>query len=252
MRNERSLDYYGIEKAMKGKKKKDIHGEICMKGYAKREVPCDVMEIRISFETRGKCTSDVVTELDDNCEKFLAAFKEQNFDLSAFRIFDDEVRQHFGSSPIPPWLRRDNDSDGYNDNKKSSDIPYVSGSKDLSITVPFNMKLRNFIDKVIAENDLHATVRTEYEVSNREEIEEELQGEAIVDSRIKAEAMAKSAGAQIIGIRSINKNDVARREIAMCCCAKASDIETAPRLLDEVKPEVCVLSETADVVWYIK
>lgn len=60
-------------------------GKIKIIGTAQRNVPYDVMNITITFNSWEKTPSAALSHVDEQCERFLSLLKEDGFDIHKLR-----------------------------------------------------------------------------------------------------------------------------------------------------------------------
>ena len=65
------------------------------------------------------------------------------------------------------------------------------------------MEVINRIRQIIDENEYSTRFHIEYELSNEDQIREELLKEALLDSKKKAEDLAEALNMTVIGVKSV-------------------------------------------------
>ncbi len=224
-------------------------GKIRMQGAAEREVPYDVMEVEIRFEARERTSEKATEAVNKQCEKFLRNMKKCGVDIRNFKVGNNATNQ-YSYGAVPSWLKDDLEKKKI-DVDLSKNEPYAQATKNLSIKLPFDMKLRDLVDQIVVKEGLNADVDTNYLVSNENEIRQELIRSAIANSKAMAELLASSAGQKIVGVKEIVKDDICIKA-QECCCESGAILGCMPMLLDEVSAETTTLSESVEIVWLIE
>lgn len=155
-------------------------GKIITKGYARRKVDYDTMNISIKFSSRESQSRDAVRKVTEESELFLSKFKAGGVDISQIMA---------GNCSI--------DKNRYDDHK------YTCAGKSMSLEVPYDLAFLDCIMKLVEKDSLNADVSVECSYSSREEIRSKLLEEAAENAKKKAELMARATGTKIAGIERI-------------------------------------------------
>lgn len=209
-------------------------GKITVSGTAEKEIPADIAEISVRFQTRANSTSNAIKKITEQCEEFLSILKNIGFDMKHIRIKDDHIQQN------------------YFDNRLN-----VTASKSISIKIKLDSALNNYIISILKSKNYDVNYNIEYKVSNLAEIHRQLLKEALSDSKRKAEIVAETMNQHIIGIDSMNtsdiKNPIKYKDIPKI---QNEEIRGVPQsktpLTDNLEPPVNTESETVEAVWIME
>lgn len=207
-------------------------GEMNVKGYAKREVECDLVRYKFDFEATGDSIAEAVYTVNRELERFLSII-EKKFKITpdVFRIESNSTSKSYNSS---------NDKDIYKANRKiSALLPMKSGLSDLFMNV-------------ISGYKFNVELSESYVISNIKEIHKELLKLAIEDSKNKAEMIASFAGEKIAGIKTLkninsrfdsyNEEEYMLDDILRVLDSKSS-LLSSPTVEE---------SESVEIVWFLE
>ncbi len=217
-------------------------GKIKIIGTAQRNVPYDIMDITICFNSWEKTPSAALNHVDEQCEKFLSLLKSEGFELNKIRMKNTELSQNRVKSS------NDDDDDEYEWLKLEA-----TASMDISFPIKFDMELLNHIKDIIKSGDFDSNLNVDYHVSNIFDIHKELLKEAIEDSKSKAEIITSTMNQKIIGIDKVLFGDKYGRinteedffEEKVHCLGES-------HLSNELSAYVEVVKETVEVDWIIE
>ena len=207
-------------------------GKIIVNGEAKKEFECDIMIIRLNFISRNQNTGKAIESSVSECDQFLEYLKERGVNTSDIRLIDNEISR-----------------DSY------SDKIQTRANRKIELRVPFNMKFLNGLTEIIKDLKFDVNMDVSYELSNTNEIQNQLIKAAIDDSRKKAEIVAEAMGKAIVGIDNINvENEYNGRffnngdELESNFSHALSERNS---ISNELKAPVCVKSESVKAVWIV-
>lgn len=158
-------------------------GEMTVKGYAKREIKCDLVKYIFNFEATGYSIAESVEAVNDELEHFLSII-EKNIKIT------------------PEVFKIENNSTSKSYNSNNDNPPYKANRK-ISVLLPMKTGLSDLFMKLISKYEFNVELSENYDVSNIEEIHKELLKSAIEDSKNKAEMLASFAGEKIAGIKTL-------------------------------------------------
>lgn len=136
--------------------------------------------IKINFLASGNVTFDVSDKTLKDCETFLTEIEKIGIKPSSFSLDNDEVT-----------------GDTYRD-----DSDYES-ERCIKLEIPFDMVIINSIHELLNTNKYNAEFEIDQKLSNEKKIRMELINEAVLDSKEKAEKLAKTLGMNVKGIESM-------------------------------------------------
>lgn len=164
-------------------------GTIKIIGTAQRNVPYDVMNITITFNSWERTPSAALSHVDEQCEKFLSLLKNEGFDIHKLRMSDTKLSQDrvkADDEEENEWLRLE-----------------ASASIDIKISVKYDMFVLNHIKDILKKENFDADLSIYHYISNILDIHKELLKEAIEDSKAKAEIIASTMGQKLTGIDKV-------------------------------------------------
>ena len=162
-------------------------GKLEVRGEASRTVDYDVMKINLDFHAKDDTAKGASEKVMKECEEFLTVLKKGGADISGITLSDDSVSQ-------------------YDDYIHDSRVEKYKARRVLKIDSKFNMKLINDIRAIINSSEWQVTFHVDFELSNEEEIREELYIEALKGAKKQAQAMAEAIDQRVIGLISADKN----------------------------------------------
>lgn len=140
---------------------------IKIKGYASRKVNADKIKYTISFISKDVKASGASEQVKKQCDIFLKDMKEHGFDVSRFHLDEDVIEKE------------------YNKEEKKA-------KRTISFEMPFDPKVNNVIYAIIKKEDFNVETKTDFFLSNKNELHNELLKEALLDSKKKAELIAET------------------------------------------------------------
>lgn len=157
--------------------------KIFVKGKASESFVCDKVEIELKFFAESPIAAKASESVAKQCEKFLQRASKSGIDISMIRLNDDSISQN---------SYRDDD--------------YVRATRTLKFDADAAVSIINLILSIIQEEHIDAAVKTDYYLSNENELRRELKAKALEDSREIAKLLAESVGERIDGIYSVDMN----------------------------------------------
>lgn len=142
-------------------------GIIKIKGHASRKVNADKVRYRITFISKDVKASRASEQVKTQCDIFLKAMKELGFDVSGFHLDSDVIENSYNK-----------------DEKEANRI--------ISFEIKFDPKINNTIYSIVKKEDLNTDIETDFFLSNRKKLCNELLQEALLDSKRKAELIAEA------------------------------------------------------------
>lgn len=203
-----------------------------IEGKAKKEVICDIANIRIRFRSRGTNAYDVSKKVMDECDAFLEEMQNRGMKLSDIHYDGDEVEES---------RFHDNDS--------------LYADRVVKMCIPFDLKVINAIQSVLHDGKFEFYLDVSGDVSNRQELYTELTKEALRNSKHAAEELAGVLGIKVKGVESIRKNgwdDDSEVYDDVCEQERVSIIESISRPSDEVGGQVIEESVRLNVKWILE
>lgn len=167
-------------------------------GVAEREVECDVMRIRLTFECVGKNQKDTISQVMKECESFLEFIKGQKIDI---RLYDDSVKEV----------------------SLKENVKGYKTEKTLVIKGKYDGTLINVIHEICLRKGFTVSMDVDMGISKEKEVvsRKELLEEALRNSREEAELIMKTEGKTKLELSSVDRNDRYQRFAKDC---GASDI----------------------------
>lgn len=151
-----------------------------IQGQAKRNVNYDIAVVSITFTEKGETSYLASKAVMRECEQFFEKLNVEGITSSNAMLGDDSVSE-----------------DRYADSSK------VIANRKVEFRIAFNMEVINRIRQIIDENEYSTRFHMEYELSNEDQIREELLKEALLDSKKKAEDLAEVLNMTVIGVKSV-------------------------------------------------
>ena len=203
-------------------------GKLTISGSAKKECSCDVMYITLTFKTWERDTAKGLAQTKSQCDEFLHILEQNGIHVDKIHISDDSISQSM-----------------------QNNILLVNATRKIEFRLSFNMVFLNRLSEIIKENSYTVDMKTSFELSNKEELHQQLIKDAVLDSRKKAEIIAHAMNQNIVGIKTLHtysKNtydDDAYYDI-MSIFSKKSSIS------DRLSAPLCTETESVEVEWIIK
>ena len=216
-------------------------GKIKIIGTAQRNVPYDVMNITITFNSWEKTPSAALSHVDEQCERFLSLLKEDGFDIHMLRMSDTKLSQD--------RVKNDDDDDEENEWLRLE----ATASIDIKILVKYDMSVLNHIKEILKKENFDADLGIYNYISNILDIHKELLKEAIVDSKAKAEIIASTMNQKIIGIDKVLFGDkYGRIETEEEFFEEHVHALRGSSLSDELTADTQTVKECVEVDWVIE
>lgn len=197
-----------------------------IQGKAEREYPYNLMTVNVTFRAKDYSSAKAIDEVMKQSENFLGILQERGMDISSLRLGENDVSEC-----------------SYKDSA-------VIAKRGIEIYTEFNMALLNDINDIITDKKFDALLDSSYDVSNENELRDNLIKEAIEDSKKKAELACSVTGQRIVGIKKIDLGDTEDyylRETRLRFCTASAE-----RLSDQLQSPTTTLEESVLVVWEIQ
>ena len=216
-------------------------GKIKVIGTAQRNVPYDVMNITITFNSWEKTPSAALSHVDEQCERFLSLLKEDGFDIHKLRMSDTKLSQD--------RVKNDDDDDEENEWLRLE----ATANIDIKISVKYDMSVLNHIKEILKKENFDADLSIYNYISNILDIHKELLKEAIEDSKAKAEIIASTMNQKIIGIAKVLFGDkYGRIETEEDFFEEHVHALRGSSLSDELSADTQTIKECVEVDWIIE
>ena len=213
-------------------------GTIKIIGTAQKNVPYDVMNITITFNSWEKTPSAALSHVDEQCEKFLSLLKIDGFDIHKLRMSDTKLSQDRvkDDDEENEWIRLE-----------------ATASIDIKISVKYDMSVLNHIKDILKKENFDADLSIYHYISNILDIHKELLKEAIEDSKAKAEIIASTMGQKLTGIDKVLFGDkYGRIETEEDFFEEHVHALRGSSLSDELSADTQTVKECVEVDWIIE
>ncbi len=158
-------------------------GKIMVTTRAEHNYEPDRCRLSLSVETKEKTAQKASASCREQCEQLLSKLSEIGFSPENIELTDDKIDE-----------RTDYKTDA---------VSYVS-KRTLRLDTAADVRIANAVRDLIEEVADEVGLSTSYYLSNEDELRKELLKEAIAASRAKAELLAASENAKILGIYTAN------------------------------------------------
>ena len=216
-------------------------GKLEVRGEASRTIDYDLMKIRLDFHAKEDTAKEASEKVMKECEEFLTVIKKGGADISGITLSDDSVSQ-------------------YDDYINNSKVEKYKARRVLKIDSKFNMKLINDIRAIINSSDWQVTSHVDFELSNEEEIREELFIEALKDAKKQAQVLAEAIDQKVIGLISADKNSPKSDSVYLgeVLCMGMLELNSGDLVIDhydnsdELSADKKTYTETIYTMWEIE
>jgi len=191
-------------------------GELTSEGTATKKVKPDIVTLEISVSKQNESEKNALKELNDEVGKLESFFTRTGLPKESITIAEYEI------------------NDNYRDDK---DKKVYQANNTLKVELKLDNKLLDaFYGELQAGNykDVSVDYETSLSAGLRKKVSAELVDKAIADAKEKAEAIAKSLGVKISGIRHVSK--YGRSGIVMVDEVKYRGLEAASMKMDAPHP----------------
>ncbi len=204
-------------------------GYLKVTGKARKEYPCDVMHIKINFNSYSENVSKAVESSVSECDQFLALLENKGFDISSIQISYNSISHDFDDGKLE-----------------------INSEREIEIRLPFDMMILNEISDIIKEHGFKAEMDVTFKVSDLISKHNVLLQEAVRNSKERAELIAESMCHKIIGIDSLDtcgydNNDSDEKEYFSKHSYKMGDNSISNKLRSPVSKEYV----SVEVKWII-
>lgn len=198
-------------------------------GKSERKINYDIAIISINFLASGKVTFDASAKTLKDCDKFLEEIEKMGIKPSSFSLDNDEVSEG-----------------GYSD-----DSDYES-ERCIKLEIPFDMVIINSIHELLNTKKYNAEFELDYKLSNEKKIHMELMNEAVLDSKEKAEKLAKTLGLKLKGVESLVTDNNFDNYDMMECEGSLKFLSDSPIKSNELKSKDTMIRERVEVKWILE
>ncbi|MGN0537885.1 MAG: SIMPL domain-containing protein [Acutalibacteraceae bacterium] len=202
-------------------------GKLTITGKASHEYPYDQLEITVQFQVHEKSSSAALEKTLQQCEEFLSILNKEGISMESIHIGKDSVNQKYKD---------------------------VCAIREIKIRVPFSMEFTNHFMTLIQNKKYNVDIDTQYILSNRTDIHNDLIKEAIDDSKKKASLIVEAMGQKLIGIDSVEIGDRYGRDTGdmFLDSIRAITSSTSLHYSNMIQAPVTEESESVEVVWLIE
>lgn len=207
-------------------------GKLTITGKATHEYSYDLMEITVRFQSHEQTAAASMEKVLAQCEEFLSFVNKEGISADSIRIGDNSVDQEFEDKELD-----------------------VCTTREVKIRLPFDMEFTNYIMSLLQEKQFDVDIDTEYLLSNRTEIHNNLIKEAIEDSKNKASFIVDAMGQKLIGIDSVEIEQHYGSQMDYMCCEKERPLRACFGALphsNKLQSPVTEEYESVEVVWLIE
>ena len=212
-------------------------GNLKIRGYARRKVEADLMEVIIAILAEGESSAIALKKGKKETEKILRLLKNLGIDLSKVSMRHEEVK-------------------GFNCYRDDDTIDFQKG---ITFMTSVDLRLVDKISRGIIVEEIDATYDIRYRLSNTEEISKQVLQEALLDSKRKAEEMAEVLGLKIVGVEvakcdqyiddvegGLKEKGVKYFPGSYSCDGEFESLET------ELSPGTINIEKSIDVSWIVE
>ena len=206
---------------------------ITIGGEASHEYPADVMVVVMTVHAEAPMSCEAVKCGTASVEKLLKGLESAGFEISRLVCEKESVsRRH-----------------SYNDNE----VSYIF-SKQIKMTTEVNMQVPEIVAEVITECGINAVYDVDFSLSSTCAYEDEVLKAALLDSRRKAELIAQTIGASIIGIEkaSTERHTSSEREHERGIAAYAAGSRCVDSLAVKLEAKKFTIIKEIEVSWIIE
>lgn len=204
-------------------------GKLTIKGYAEREVQCDIVELTIRFYVKAKSSSEATEKVLNQSEEFLEVLTNWGVDIKNIHIEKDSIDRE------------------YVDN-----ILSVVAYRKFKIRLNYDMLFINRLMDLIRDKGFDVEFDCDFNVSDQKTIHDELVKEALLNSKEKAESIASTMGCKITGIDKLEYRQY-EDLFSLCECERfLGESHKIKRISDNLQSPLTKFSESIEVVWVME
>lgn len=207
-------------------------GKLKITGKASHEYSFDLVAITIRFQVHEHTAAEAMTKVLAQCEEFLSLMHDEGIAPDKIRIGDNSVEQEYDDKELD-----------------------VCATREIILRVPFDMTFANYVMTLVQEKKYDVDINTDYQLSNRVQIHNDLIKEAIKDSKEKASFIAEEMGQKIVGIDSVEIGDRYDSYMDYMCCEQERPRRACYGALphsNKLQSPVTEEYESVEVVWLIE
>lgn len=144
----------------------------------------------IGFISKDGKASRASEQVKKQCDIFLKDMKDLGFNVSNLHLDGDVIEKEYGK-----------------EEKKAK--------RTVSFEMPFDPKINSAIYTIIKKEDLNVETQTDFFLSSRNRLHNELLKEALLDSKTKAELIAEENNQTV---KYLDKNQRIVKKVELSCC----------------------------------
>lgn len=207
--------------------------ELKVKGFASKELKCDMVEYTFTFSKDGDSIAEAIANTNSELERFLTLMEEHGVKAKVFKMRDASSRSKYHAS--------------------EEAHPYEA-KRTIQLSLPLDAAVTNSILQLIADEELDVEYSEMHSASLVEETRKELLKLAMEDSKSKAEMIAGCAGKKVLGIVKVSTNSDDYESSSLDFCGEKGFYMTRRKSMKSDKLEAATVeeSEAVTVVWLIE
>ena len=207
--------------------------ELTVKGFASKELKCDMVEYTFTFSKDGDSIAEAIANTNSELERFLTLMEEHGVKAKVFKMRDASSRSKYRAS--------------------EEAHPYEA-KRTIQLSLPLDVAVTNSILQLIADEELDVEYSEMHSASLAEETRKELLKLAMEDSKSKAEMIAGCAGKKVLGIVKVSTNSDDYESSNLDFCGEKVFYMTSRKSMKSDKLEAATVeeSEAVTVVWLIE
>lgn len=207
--------------------------ELTVKGFASKELKCDMVEYTFTFSKDGDSIAEAIANTNSELERFLTLMEEHGVKAKVFKMRDASSRSKYHAS--------------------EEAHPYEA-KRTIQLSLPLDAAVTNSILQLIADEELDVEYSEMHSASLVEETRKELLKLAMEDSKSKAEMIAGCAGKKVLGIVKVSTNSDDYESSSLDFCGEKGFYMTRRKSMKSDKLEAATVeeSEAVTVVWLIE
>lgn len=207
--------------------------ELTVKGFASKELKCDMVEYTFTFSKDGDSIAEAIANTNSELERFLTLMEEHGVKAKVFKMRDASSRSKYRAS--------------------EEAHPYEA-KRTIQLSLPLDAAVTNSILQLIADEELDVEYSEMHSASLAEETRKELLKLAMEDSKSKAEMIAGCAGKKVLGIVKVSTNSDDYESSNLDFCGEKVFYMTSRKSMKSDKLEAATVeeSEAVTVVWLIE
>lgn len=205
-------------------------GKLTITGKAEKECAYDRVEISVKFDAYGDSSAKAIEKVLGQCEDFLKCADAAGIPMENIHLGMDGVGQDC----------KDHRVDAH-------------ATRAIKICIPFNMELVNYLMALVKDNHYDVEIESDYRLSDKSAIHDDLIKAAIADSKEKAGYIATAMDQKVMGVDTIVIGNRYDNRLGRIDWDYSREIPIAMELRhsNQLQSPVTVETESVDVVWII-